>query len=270
MQKLSNTKLIALISKLLVLLLIAKVISLGIWWYLPNEGVELHAKKSYLAPYQRVNFSNMLINSKVSASFTEQKSTKAYSINNLILKGLYGTRLYGFAIVAKKSSAKNTTILAIGEIYEGYTLKAIELNQVIFTKAGKEYLLKLEESEIKSSGTITRVNDTQSEELPQKEVTRAEIKSYSDNPSQIWKEISIAPLKRAGKIVGFKVNGVKKGSKMATLGLKKGDIMIRANNVELSSINEALKLYQNINKIDTLALTILRNNEEKEIIYEIR
>ncbi|MBT5935858.1 PDZ domain-containing protein [Sulfurimonas sp.] len=271
MQKLSNTKLIAVISKLLVLLLIAKIIALVVWWYLPSEGVALHAKKSYQAKYQRVQFSNMLLHSKAAdVAGLEKTKTKAYSINNLLLKGLYGSKFNGFVIVAKKSSPKKTEITAVGESYEGYKLKQIDLNNVTFTKASKEYILSLKESKNKMSDVFTKVKRTTSASEDEKQVTREDIKRYSNNPSQIWKDIAIAPLKKAGKIVGFKVNRIKKNSKMATLGLKKGDVITKANNVKLSSFNDALKLYKNIDKIDTIALTIQRDNQEKEIIYEIR
>ena len=43
---------------------------------------------------------------------------------------------------------------------------------------------------------------------------------------------------------------IKPNSKMAQLGLKKGDIMIRANNIKLTSFNDAIKLYKKIDKID--------------------
>lgn len=270
MQKLSNTKLIALVSKLLVLLLCAKIIALIGWWYLPSEGVELNAKKSYRAKYQRVQFSNMLLHSKVSNTpIVKQSRTKAYSINSLVLKGLYGSKFHGFAIVAKKSLPKKTEIITVGESYEGYKLKQIGLNSVTFIKSGKEYILSLGDSKNKVSDVLKRVKSTTPESEDEKQVTREDIKRYSNNPSQIWKDIAIEPLKKAGKIVGFRVNRIKKNSKMATLGLKKGDIIIKANNVKLSSYNDAIKLYKNIDKIDTLALTVKRNNQEKEIIYEI-
>ena len=272
MQKLSNVKLIAQVSKLLVLLLIAKIIALGVWWYLPNEGVELNAKKSYQAKYQRVQFSNMLIHSKAAdVSALQKAKAKAYSMNNLLLKGLYGSKFNGFAIVAKKSSPNKTEIIGVGESYEGYVLKQIGLHNITFVKAGKEYILSLKESNKKMSDVLQRVQETISESEYEKQVTRADIKHYSNNPTQIWKDIAIMAVKnKNNKTVGFIVNRIKKNSKMAMLGLKKGDVITKANNVKLSSYNDAIKLYENIDKIDTLALTIQRNNQEKEIIYEIR
>jgi general secretion pathway protein C len=151
----------------------------------------------------------------------------------------------------------------------GYKLKAIELTQVIFTKSGKEHVLSLAKSSSPSySSSIERIGKD-SVDINEAKVSRADIKSYSSNPSKIWKDIAIVPVKKDGKVQGFKINRIKAGSKMAQLGLQKGDIIIRANNVKLSSFNDAIKLYKNIDKLETIALVVLRNNEEKEIIYEI-
>jgi len=278
MQKLSSKKLLAILFILLTLLVLAKAIATAIWWYLPSKGIELADKKSYGVSYQRVDFKNMLTRAKVTKeSLLAQKketSSSSLSINNLILKGLYGNASYGYAIVAKKTTPKKTEIIAVGELFEGYKLYMIELNQVVFTKSSKEYLLKLTESEIKNSQRVNRVNQKKSSNRSsanaEKEVTRADINSYAKNPAKIWKDISIVPLKKSGKIVGFKVTRIKKGSKMAELGLEKGDVIIEANNIKLSSFKDAIKLYKNINKLDTISLIVERNNEEKEIIYEIR
>ena len=272
MQKLSNTKFLPVITLLLTLLLVAKIISLAVWWYLPNEGVELNAKKSYQAKYQRVDFKNMLIRVKVTqAPKTTEKTMPSYSINSLILKGLYGSRFHGYAIVAKKSQPKKTTIVAVGEVYAGYKLKEIQLTQVIFGKLGKDYILALATPKTKISKVMQRVAHTGSiSNDTERVVTKNDIYYYSKNPSKIWKDIAIGPVKKRGKIVGFKVNRIKPGSKMALLGLQRGDIIIRANNVELTSFNDALNIYKNIDKIDAVEIVVLRNNQEKELTYEIR
>jgi type II secretion system protein C len=276
MQKLSNTKLITLASKLLVLLLLAKLISLGVWWYLPSEGVELEAKKSYQPTYQRVTFHNMLRAVKrdkgsqhEEGEMSSSSTSSSYTMSNFILKGIYGSRFSGYAIIAKKSTPNDADIVAVDDIYEGYILKEIALSEVVFVKDKKEYKLRLEESSAKLFQQIEQMQ-TQDGESGQKEVTRADIQTYSQNPALIWKDIGIQEVKEGTKIVGFKVTRVKAGSKMATLGLMKDDLIIKANNIALSSLNDVLKLYKDIDKIETLALTILRNNQEQEIVYEIR
>ena len=274
MQKLSNSKLISLLSIFLILLLIAKIISLALWWYLPSEGVEYNAKKSYQPTYHRVDFKNMLKKAKIVEARQKNSTSKAYSIDSLILSGLYGNEKRGFAIVAKKIKPKETTLVSVGEEFAGYKLKAIGIDYIVFTKNKKEYRLNLAELKANLKSSVQRVHQvtqmSYNEDDAEHEVTRADIKHYSKNPSKIWKDISISPVKKNKKIVGFKVTRIKANSKMAQLGLKKGDIMIRANNIKLTSFNDAIKLYKKIDKIDTIAIVVLRDNQEKEIIYEIR
>jgi len=58
-------------------------------------------------------------------------------------------------------------------------------------------------------------------------------------------------------------------SKFATLGLRKGDVIIKANNIPLKSYRDAMNVYKNINKFDAINIVVMRNNQEKELVYEI-
>ena len=53
------------------------------------------------------------------------------------------------------------------------------------------------------------------------------------------------------------------------MGLKIGDLITKANNVELKSYRDALNIYTKIDKIDVIQIIIIRNGIEKEIVYEI-
>lgn len=279
MTKLSNSRALEILTKLLILLVLAKAISLGAWWYLPNDGVEMNVKKSYQPKYQRVDFKLMVDKSIVVAKQGEATGVTSngttLSITNIVLKGLYGNEKSGFVIVALKSAPAKTTIVEVGEVYAGYKLKSISIDSVKFTKASKEYILELEKpksgkSFIQKALASKVVVKENSDEITQKDVTREDINFYAANPKQLWKDISIKEIKKDNKIDGFKVRRIDPKSKMAMLGLEKGDIIIKANNVELKSYKDAIDLYKNINKLDTIQLVVIRNNQEKELVYEIR
>ena len=269
MIKISNSILISLFTKLLVLLVIAKVISLVAWWYLPDDGVELNLKNSYQPKYQRVNFNNM-IKAEVIVKEVEKKKPTT-SITNMVLKGLYGTKTDAFVIIAMKSAPKKTSIISISEEYKGFTLKSITPDSAIFQKAGKSYILELEK--VKKDGAITKVKKSKKASSgileSQRDVSRQDIAYYAKNPKQIWKDISIKEVREGKKITGFKVNMIKPNSRFAALGLQKGDVIIKANNIELKSYRDALNIYNNIDKVDTVEIVVIRDNKEKELIYEI-
>ena len=264
MLKFSNSYLLKVITRLLILLTIAKCISLAFWWFSPNDGVELQFEDNYSPKYQRVDFSNMLErdlsiqNGETGISFT---SSNGVSIKNMILKGLYGKGSNGFAIVALKVAPKKTSIVSVGDEFSAYILKTILSKSVIFTKASSEYILEMDQS----PSLITEVKGS----LKPVGVARKDIRFYADNPKQIWKDIAISEVREGEDIKGFKVNSINKKSKMNDLGLRKGDLIVEVNNVRLKSYKDALDVYKEIDKLQTIQIVILRNNTQMELVYDI-
>lgn len=277
MIKLSNTKLLSITTRLLILALVSKTISLVLMWVLPSDGVSLSLKENYQPKYQRVDFKNMLNTATKPKKVNVSSSTgSGINITNMLLKGLYGTKDNGFVIVSLKSSPDKTTILGIGEVFSAYKLKEISRDSANFTKDGSTFTLYLLSVKQKVSLENKLVNsnkyiEVDNEPITQQVVTRQDIAYYAKNPRQIWKEISIFEVKTKDKkgIKGFKVTRIDPKSKFATMGLKKGDLIIKANNVKLKSYRDALAIYTKIDKIDLIQIVIIRNGIEKEIVYEI-
>jgi type II secretion system protein C len=264
MPKLSNSKILSIMTKVLVAVLLAKIVSLGVWWYLPSSGIEQESLNSYTQSYKRIDFKNMLEKSKVIQDKRQIVSTT--NINTIVLSGLYGKGKNGFAIVAKKSSPTNTSVISVGEVYEGYTLSSIEAFSVTFVKNSKEYIVRIDTKKLLDTKKYVTTEERQSATYA---VQKNDINFYRKNPTKIWQDVAINEVVQGKKITGFRVDRINKNSKIAQLGLQKGDVIIRANNITLNSYKAAMDLYKNIDTIDTLELVVLRNNQEKEIIYEI-
>jgi len=279
MKKISNSELLKIVTKILILLVVAKFISFSLWLYLPTESIELYTKKNIIQEYKRINFSNMIRTKKVEVKKVEVKKVEVkdeVTMTNMILKGLYGNEISGYIIVAMKNKIKKTSIVEVGEIYQGYKLKTILKDKVIFTKNGKNYILEVKEVKtskyIRSASGLPAppsLNSAKSKPIRSNAVSRNDIKHYIKNPSQIWRDISIGEVKKNNKITGFKVNRIKAGSRFALLGLKQGDLIIKANNVKLDSYRSAMSIYKNINNLDAIEIIVLRNNQEVELVYEI-
>lgn len=270
MNKVSNSKLLKIFTNLLILTALAKMFSLGFWWYLPSDGVELNVKNSYAPTYQRVDFKNMLTipNTLQQSNVATANTNSGISITNMILKGLYGTKTRGYVIIAMKSNPKKTSIIGVGEDYQGYKLKSISRFSALFERLGKDYVLELEKMKKNSSSRVQKVVHQQPEGTPVG-VSRNDINYFAKNPQKIWQQIGIDEVRENGKIKGFKVVRIDPNSKFATLGLRKGDLIIKANNITLKSYKDAIDIYKNIDKFDAMEIVVLRNNQEKELVYEI-
>ena len=253
---------------LLVLLLVAKMIGVALFWFLPLEGKELRKYYSFTPDFVHIDlarafgFSYKVTRSGVSTSVQRPSS----SISSLVLKGLYGNDKKGFAMIAKKGNENKVAIVAIGESFEGYTLKSIGIDDVVFSKGGRDYTLKLQKS--KQIAAVSVHYEAEDEETLHR-VDNHDVEYFANHPKEIWKNISIKERRKNGQIEGFEVRWIKPGSKFAALGLKKGDLIIKANNKKLQSYKDALDIYKKIGKLDEISIIVLRNNQEKELVYEI-
>jgi hypothetical protein len=139
MKRLSSSALIPVFTRIFILLLAAKIISLAFWWYLPNDSVELVLQENYQPQYRRVDFKNMLqdSNTRQERGSVQSVFSGTASISSMILKGLFGNKDKGFVIIAMRSQPKKTNIVSVGQVFKGYTLKSITLTGSIFEKKAK-------------------------------------------------------------------------------------------------------------------------------------
>jgi type II secretion system protein C len=185
----------------------------------------------------------------------------------MILKALYGNEEHGVVVVATKSNPKESQIIGIGEAFMGYKLIGISLNNASFEKGGVKFILEMQKSDMKYQ-PILENKKTFIANMPVS-ISKNDINNYAQNPKQIWKDIAISEVKTDGKITGFKVTRINPKSRFAELGLEKDDIIIKANNIALTSYQEAINIYQKIDTLESVQITFLRNNQEQEIVYEI-
>ncbi len=98
MKKISNSTIVSVITRLFILAIIAKIIALGFYLYLPNQGNSIKIKENYLPKYQRVSFKNMIQDAK-QKPVKEVKKSIEDSIDNMLLKGLFASKKNSFIIV---------------------------------------------------------------------------------------------------------------------------------------------------------------------------
>jgi len=270
MNIISKPQLLRVLSRIFILIIIAKVLTLLLFWFLPNEGINYRTSASVTPEYHRYQLQGMLTSTPKSSHQPEvigggENRPQGISISNMLLKGLYKRNTGGFIIVAKKSTPEKSTVLGLQEVFGGYTLVEIVDDGAIFERSGARYTLLL--STVKQSPVVMQA--TKVDEGHPHQVARHDIANYAQNFDQIWKDISIVPLKKEGKIQGFKVTRIRANTPFAQLGLKRNDIIIKANNKPMTSFADALAIYQGIDKLEAIELVVLRNNQEKELIYEI-
>ncbi len=277
MKQIINTKHLSTIIFFFSIVVVAKVLWLLISLFLlPSSGEGYVQEGKAKALYYRVKLTNAAT-AIAPVVNRGKKEPVVSSMRGIKLLALYNA---SDALVITVSKGSKTTVLGKGEKIDGFTLTSAGSNYAMFTKAEKEFKLSL--ITVKSSGksnvTAPRAlvgNKEKSdkgivEEDGRKLINRDLLTSYTKDVDKIWKDIGIGENKVNGKLNGFKINFVKKGSDFEKLGLKRGDLLMAINAEELNSYGAAMSFFKDIENIENLTLTVQRNGATKEIEYEIQ
>ena len=284
MSTLSN-KFVNFILTIFILALIAYVINLALYVYLPKTNPNVINKDKNTLEYKKYNIKQALEEKKVKQVTTPKKTPKRKNeyqlLSNIKLIAIYDLGEGKGVITITHKGSRDSIILANNEEFKGYVLESVYRDFAVFTKDSKEYRVTMN---LKDTPKFTTSSVENNKEEVFKDsidkniqnsgdnnikVNRTYMNSYIKDVSKIWKDISIVEHKVNGKIQGFKVNRLKKKSAFEKLGLQKGDIIKSVNNITLNSYNAVFSLYNKVDKAKAVNMIIIRNNKEMEINYEI-
>ena len=276
MKLLFNSK---FISTLILIFGVALIIKIG-WFiveitWLNTKGVEYTKPSEVKALYYRTRFA--------SQQLSQPKPTPtivADTIKSIKLLAIYRSDKKVVITVSKKGK---TFVLIKGDEIDGYILDGATNTEALFVRDEKLYRIELSQSsDSDGKSSISYTHRPDAPQIPKKElkeivnidgittIDKNLLQKYSQNMEDIWKNIGINEKKVNGKIIGFKVNFVKKGSDFAKLGLRRGDLIVAINGDALDSYAKALDVYSNIENIEDLTLRIQRGREEMELEYAIK
>ena len=254
--------------------------------FLPNTGEEFQKSTKAKKLYYRVRLTNeskgIILDpeevKKREAAIAAAAANSISSMKGYKLLGLYKSDKKLVIAVAK---GKKTSILEKGEKTNGFELISAGRDFVIFKKNSKKFKLTLENtknsknknSSRKHSPKTNKVQSHKSTEIVEedgiKHIPKTLLTSYTKDMDKIWKDVGLSQYKKNGKADGFKVNFVKKGSDIAKLGLRRGDIL-KAVNAEPLNFSSAMGFFNNINSLENLTLTVERNGKSEDLEYEIQ
>lgn len=194
----------------------------------------------------------------------------------------------GFVTINERGN-RTTTILSSGETYKSVKLLKVFSKYALFEEDGTEYKIELnsaatvERQKVVTTPTTGATPSVQPVSTPQTSqperiqqignktlVKKDLLEEYTKNSDKIWRDISLKENLTNGKIDGFTINKIKRGSNFEKLGLKSGDILKSVNNVELKSYDDAMNMYKKVGSMSALNMKIIRGNETMELGYEIK
>ncbi len=181
------------------------------------------------------------------------------SLNDYKLKGTVVNNP-SLAILEK---GKSTKILYEGDYFEGFKLKKIYPDRVVFSKNGKDVvlmLIKINQEKLKSSNRVVDSRGGNRFFVKRSEILE-EISS-----GKFLRYINIVPVQNPP---GLKVNYVNRNSFIYKLGIRPGDVIISINDIRIKTPEDSFSAFEKLKNADSITITVLRGGREEKLHYEL-
>lgn len=273
--ELSNRKLILLCEVILVVLL-AQQLAKVTWQLIPVESTDSGSWKNQAVSTQQQNGSSQVYPELANLHlFGTPPAPEAENANNIdpdsVPRSRLSARITG--IVASNVPERSLAIInfsnqdktyRIGDRLEGANAEVVDIypDRVIVRNNGQHEALLLypnNPNQRTAARPTAAVTPQPAEEL-------GELSSeLRNNPTSIAELISISPVRRDGKLAGYRINPRSRPDLFKAAGLENNDIALSINGIDLTNSMEAMRLMQELPKLEQISLTVERQGQ----IYQI-
>lgn len=191
---------------------------------------------------------------------------------NLVLVGAVSSpdEKNSLAVIANRG---RQSTYGLGELIEGTQakLKAVFVDRVIIDNSGRDETLMLEGVEYKKRQLVATQQTTNSRSRgvgnnPAPVSDLSEVREQILNePRSILRYIGLSPEKVDGRLVGYRLRPGSKRALFDSVGLLEGDVATRINGEDLTNPAAMGKIWQSINDLTELSLTIKRDGQSQDI-----
>ncbi len=288
MKENSKKSTLSFLIPILIAIFLAKAFWVSILYlYLPKSGIDKSNIKKIEPLFYRYTLASKkeapkpIIKKKKINKVKIIKKPKNLEIKKFILRGIY------YASDKKITTLEylgKTYILEVGESVKGFKVTKIMPKFVIFKKDNQEYRLDIfkEDNKTLKSNTSNNMKLNTPKIVTPKEqkdiiregdttyISKRIFNKYKRDINGLRRYIGGVPIIKNGKLRGFRITYIKRGSDFDKIGLQRGDIITAINGEEITDLSVPMSFIKNIDSIRAATITVKRGNEEKELEYEVQ
>jgi general secretion pathway protein C len=232
-----------------------------------------------LSAYKAVLDRNLFNTRSASAPSTGKVDVASLEETKLNLK-LWGTVSGadgGDYAVIEDVKAREQNLYRTGDAIQTATVKEIFREKVVLTVNGKDEILQMQEltsgkSISRPGGLPARAGTASSSKVRAQRISlrRSYIEQSMTDMATLMTQVQILPHMENGVPAGLSLSSIKPNSIFRRMGLRNGDIITGVDGAEISSVDDALKLVDNLKSSSNLSVQLKRRGREKNIEYRIR
>jgi general secretion pathway protein C len=189
-----------------------------------------------------------------------------------LLGTVTGAKKEAYAVI-EDASVRRQNLYRIGDTIQNATLKMILREKVVLHVNDKDEILNIEKvsSSQKDSRKAQRSRKENLRDTTPQNITleRSKIETAVKDVNSLMKQVRIRPHFTNGEPDGLRLTGIRPGSIFYNMGLKSGDILTGVDGKNIVSVDDALKLYQNLQSSSNVQLQLKRRGRPKTLNYSI-
>ena len=196
-------------------------------------------------------------------------STKklSWKLDNIQLKACYVGDKQQFIILQEGSKI---LFLNLSDSYKNAKLKKIGMDYAIFSRDNKNIRINLEKTKTAQlNGTKRETTKDKASNNKYIDIKRNSFKRYKKSIKQALRDIRVEPLRKGREFLGIRISFIRRNSLFDSMGFKKGDIIKSIDGHMLTSFMDLLPYYNRLDETTTIVVGFERDNNIKEITYEI-
>jgi len=170
--------------------------------------------------------------------------------------------------VIEEAKSRQQNLYKVGDAVQNATVKMVFREKVILSVNGQDEVLEIEEIRGRSTGRRAPLTAAKSR---RQSITlkRSQIENSVKNVNELMKQVKIRPHTENGQAAGLMLSSIQRGSIFRRMGLRSGDVITGVNGSNLVSVDDALKLYENMKSSSNMSIEIKRRGRNRTIDYNI-
>jgi general secretion pathway protein C len=187
-----------------------------------------------------------------------------------------------FAIIEDLSARGAQAVYQVGDTIQNAYIIEIRPDCVVLDQDGKQESLCFEQDNATRSETRRRpapsppprrrasTDDITRIDAATWRINRELILDNFSNLGGLSRQARVTPYIVQGQSQGFRLAHLNPGSLFRRMGLQTGDVIQKVNGLQITSPEEALRAFQQLQSASTIRLELLRRNRNTTLTYELR
>jgi general secretion pathway protein C len=176
----------------------------------------------------------------------------------------------GWAVILDNEGGQQE-MATVGSHFKGARVVRILKDKVVLNLNGKDELLlmDMEERPEQASAAPTASSSSRGQVVTYN-ISRNVVQESLNNLASVMSQARVEPNIQGGEPEGFRITQIQSGSLLSSMGFRNGDVIKSVNGRDISTTEDAMRLYDTMKGSSFFQVGILRDNRSQTIQVRVR